>query len=70
MMPVNNSPLDRDLRTGVCNTSMLTNAGENITIVLDIDFFLLVYTVISQQVYVYVPIASDSRYHLVAGMLQ
>ncbi len=41
MMPVDNSPLDRDLRTGVCYASTLPDSGENTTIVLDIDFFLL-----------------------------
>lgn len=39
MMPVDNSPLDRDLRTGVCYASMPPDSGENTTIVLDIDFF-------------------------------
>lgn len=39
MMPVDNSPLDRDLRTGACYTSTLPDSGENTTIVLDIDFF-------------------------------
>lgn len=37
MTPVDNFPLDRDLRTGVCYSGAL-DSGENTTIVLSIDF--------------------------------